>query len=57
MEGLCQGLGGWGGVMSMCVVSLDSVLMAGPGIVLGGFMHILGAPSDQSCCTLSISAS
>ena len=23
--GLCQGLGGWGGVMSVCVVSLDSL--------------------------------
>ena len=26
-------------------------------MVLGGYMHILGAPSVQSCCTLSISAS
>ena len=25
--------------------------------VLGGHLHILGAPSVQSCCTLSISAS
>ena len=23
VSGLCQGLGGWGGVMSVCVVSLD----------------------------------
>ena len=26
-------------------------------IVLGGYMRILGAPSVQSCCTLSISSS
>ena len=26
-------------------------------IVLGGYLSILGAPSGQSCCTLSISAS
>ena len=26
-------------------------------IVLGGYLLILGAPSGQSCCTLSISAS
>ena len=26
-------------------------------IVLGGYLHILGSPSVQSCCTLSISAS
>ena len=26
-------------------------------IVLGGYLLILGAPSVQSCCTLSISAS
>ena len=30
MGGLGQGLGGWGGVMSVCVVSLDS--LAGPDI-------------------------
>ena len=56
------GLGqrGWGGVMSVCVVSLD-YLCCGRSmylyIVLGGFLHILGAPSVQSCCTLSISVS
>ena len=26
-------------------------------VVLGGYTRILGAPSVQSCCTLSISAS
>ena len=26
-------------------------------IVLGGYLRILGTPSVQSCCTLSISAS
>ena len=26
-------------------------------IVLGGYLHVLGAPSVQSCCTISISAS
>ena len=25
--------------------------------MLGGYLHILGAPSVQSCCTLSISVS
>ena len=35
------------------------VQMAGPGIysVLGGYLHILGAPTVQSCCILLISAS
>ena len=32
--GLGQGLGGWCGVMSVCVVSLDSLLMTGPGICI-----------------------
>ena len=32
--GLGQGLGGWGGVMSVCVESGFSVLMAGPGICI-----------------------
>ena len=40
--GLGQGMGGWGGVIS---------------IVLDGCLHILGAPSVQYCYTLSISAS
>ena len=35
--------------------------MAGPGICIlykaDGYLRILGAPSVQSCCTLSISAS
>ena len=56
--GLGQGLGGWGGVMYVCVVSLcvdgrSRYLY----IVLGGVLCILGAPSVQSCCTISISAS
>ena len=54
--GLVQG--GWGVVMSVCVVRLDidgrSMYLH---IVLGGFLPILCAPSVQSCCTLSISAS
>ena len=51
---LDQGLGGWGVVMYVCVVSLDSlwrwqvqVLC----IVLGRYLRILSAPSVQSCCT------
>ena len=32
--GLGQGLGGWGGVMFVCVESGLSVLMAGPGICI-----------------------
>ena len=51
--GLGQGLGGWGGVMSLCVDGRSRYQY----IVLVGFLHILGAPSVQSCCTLSISAS
>ena len=53
LGGLGQGLGGWGGVMSVCVDSRSRYLY----IVLGSFLRILGAPSVQSCCTLSISAS
>ena len=51
-------------VLCLCVLCCESglfVLMAGPGIyiyiVLGGYLRILGAPSVQSCCTPSISAS
>ena len=53
---LGHGLGGWGGVLSVCVVSLNSVDGRSRYLyfVLGGYMHILGAPSVQSCCTLSI---
>ena len=32
--GLGQGLGWWGGGMSLCVVSRDSLFMAGPGICI-----------------------
>ena len=53
MDGLGQGLGGCGGVMSVCVDGRSRYLY----IVLGGFLRILGAPSVHSCCTLSISAS
>ena len=52
------GLGGWVGVMSLCVVSLDSLCRSRYLYsVLGRFLPILGAPSVQSCCTISISAS
>ena len=47
------GLGGWGVVMSVCVDGRSRYLY----IVLGGYLHILGAPSVQFCCTFSISAS
>ena len=53
---LGQGLGGWCVVMYVCV-SCESVLfglMTSPGIVLGGYLHILDAPSVKS---LLISAS
>ena len=58
---LNQDLGGFGGVMTVGVVSLDSwcrwLLQVYVYIVLGGNMGILCAPSVQSCCILSISAS
>ena len=58
---LGQGLGGWGGVMYVCVYCESGlfVLMAGLGvyIVLDEYLRILGVPSVQCCCTLSISAS
>ena len=51
MGSLVQGLGGWGGVMSVCVLSLDSLsrwqVQVSVYIVLGGFLRILGAPSVQ----------
>ena len=49
-----------GVVLCLCGLSLDlcadgrSIYLY---IVLGGFLRILGAPSVQSCCTLSLSAS
>ena len=54
--GLGQGMGWWGVVMSVCGVSVDGRCKY-LYIVLGGFLRIFGAPSVQSCCTLSISAS
>ena len=58
--GLDQGLGGWGGVKSVFVVSLDSCVDGRSSylyIVLSGYLRILGTPSVLSCCTLSISVS
>ena len=68
--GVCDGMGVDGslapwsarvdGVMSVCVVSLDSCRNGRARylcIVLAEYLRILGAPSVQSCCTLSISAS
>ena len=37
-------------VWIMCVYCMSMYLH----IVLGGYLRILGAPSDQSCCTLSM---
>ena len=58
---LGQGLGGWDGIMAVCVLSLNCVCVYGRSrymyIVIGGNLRILGAPSVQSCFTLSISAS
>ena len=46
----------WGGVMSVWGVSLDYLCRSRYlCIVLGGYLHIWGAPSVQSCCTLWIS--
>ena len=55
--GLDRGREPWGGVMSMwvwiiCVDGRSRYLC----IVLGGYLHIWGAPSVKSCCTLWISA-
>ena len=52
----------WKGWVVLCLCESGLyVLMAGPGIcifiMVDGFLHILGAPSVQSCCTLSIPAS
>ena len=53
--GLDQGLEGWGWfyVRIICVDGRSKYLY----ILLGGYLHILGVPSVQSCCTLWISAS
>ena len=56
MGGLGQGLGEWGGVMSVCVVSLDSLCRWQVQVSVYCARRI-GAPSVQSCCTISISAS
>ena len=57
--GLGQGLGGWS-VLCLCMLWVWILYVNGRSrylyIVLGGFLCILGAPSVQSCCTLSISA-
>ena len=64
----CGGVGGkwvgvWksGGVGSLCELCVWIICVDGRSryvyIVLGGYLRILGAPSFQSCCTLSISAS
>ena len=58
-------LGPGSGMVLCCYVCVSwesglSVLMAGPDICivcLGGYLHIFGAPSVQSCFTLSISVS
>ena len=58
IHGFDQGLERWGGVMSVWVwiICVDgrSIYLY---IVIGGYMHILGAPKVQSCCTLFISGS
>ena len=49
-----------GGAKSVFVVILDSSIHGRSRylyIMLGGYMRILGAPSVQSCYTLSIAAS
>ena len=68
----CGGLGDWWvallrvweGVVVLCLcVCCESGLFCVDGrsrylcIVLGGYLHVLCAPSVQSCCTLSISSS
>ena len=55
----CGVLGVCGGVMSVCVVSLLCVYVRSRYlyIVLGGYLLVLGSPSVQSFCILSISAS
>ena len=50
-----QGLEGWWYVCVSCESGF-SVWMAGLYIVLGGYLRSIGAPSVQSCFTLSISA-
>ena len=55
-----QGLGGWSGAMSVCAEIWIHCVDGRPSylyIVQGGYLRILGAPSVQSCCTVSISAS
>ena len=51
----CEG----GVVLCLCVLCVWILCIDGRSrylyIVLGGYLHILGAPSVQSCCTISIS--
>ena len=59
VRGLGQSLGGWV-VVCLCVLRVWIICVDGRSrylyIVLCGYLRILGAPSVQSCCTLSISA-
>ena len=55
-----MGLGQWSGKVGwyhICVCYESGLCMeiAGLGIVLGGYLRILGAPSVQSYCTVLIS--
>ena len=62
---VCSGVSGYGlgpgsGGVGWCYVCLSRCVDGRSRylyIMLGGYLHILGAPSVQSCCTLSISAS
>ena len=55
------GLGPGEVVLCLCVLCVWILCVDGRSrylyIVLGGFLRILGTPSVQSCCTLSISTS
>ena len=60
LGGSGQGLGEWGVVMYVCVLTFFFCVDGRSRylhIVLGGYQRILGAPSVQSCYTLSISTS
>ena len=60
VSGLVHGIGEWCCAMSVCVVSLEYLCRWHVQISVycaHGYLHILGAPSVQSCCTLCISAS
>ena len=49
--------GRWCGVMFVCVLSLHYLCGLSVQVSVYCARNILGAPSVQSCCTLSISAS